>query len=59
METALLHVLNDLLVASDCGKVSVLTLLDLSDAFDTIDHNIFLDRFQNYFGISGSALNWF
>ena len=51
--------LNDLLVASDCGKVSVLTLLDLSTAFDMIDHHILQDRLQNYFGISGSALNWF
>ena len=51
--------LSDLLVASDCGKVSVLTLLDLSAAFDTIAHHIVLDRLQNYFGISGSAFNWF
>ena len=51
--------LNDLFVVSDCGKVSVLTLLDLSAAFDTIDHHILLDRLRNYFGISGSALNWF
>ena len=58
-ETALLRVLNDLIVASDCGKVSVLTLLDLSAAFDTIDHHILLDRLRNYFGISGSAFNWF
>ena len=58
-ETALLRVLNDLLVASDCGKVSGLTLLDLSAVFHTIDHHILLDRLQNYFSISGSALNWF
>ena len=51
--------LNDLLVASDGGKVSVLTLSDLSAAFDTIDHHILLHPLQNYFGISGSVLNWF
>ena len=51
--------LDDLLVASDCGKVSVLTLLDLPAVFDTIDYHILLDRLQNYFGISGSALSWF
>ena len=58
-ETALLRIVNDLLHATDSGKVSLLTLLDLSAAFDTIDHSILLSRLQNTFGIRDSALSWF
>ena len=43
----------------DNGKVTALTLLDLSAAFDTIDHSILLQRLHRYFGISGPALRWF
>ena len=51
--------LNDLFVAFDSGNVSVLILLDLSAAFDTIDHHILLRRLQNYVGVSDSVSNWF
>ena len=50
---------NDLLIASDNGLVSVLVLLDLSAAFDTIDHNIILQRLEHQIGIKGTALSWF
>ena len=57
-ETALLRIQNDILTAMDKGKVTALTLLDLSAAFDTIDHSILLKRLEKFFGISGSALHW-
>ena len=58
-ETALLKIVNDLLISLDKGKVCFLTLIDLSAAFDTVDHSILLTRLQNTFGISDSALSWF
>ncbi len=58
-ETALIRVINDLLLSSYRGCISLLVLLDLSTAFDTIDHNILLNRHENSVGITGSALAWF
>ena len=58
-ETALLRVVNDLLRASDSGCVSILSLLDLSSAFDTTDHNILITKLRSTFGCSGTVLEWF
>ena len=58
-ETALSKVHNDINLNIDNGKVTALTLLDLSAAFDTIDHNILITRLSTWYGISGTALSWF
>ena len=58
-ETALLAVHNDIMCSMDMGKVTALVLLDLSAAFDTVDHSLLLHRLKNWFGISGPVLNWF
>ena len=58
-ETALLNVVNHLLLAMDEGKLSVLVLLDFSAAFDSVDHYILLHRLHYVFGIQGTMLSWF
>ena len=58
-EAALLRVLSDILQAVDRGDVAALILLDLSAAFDTVDHDILLQRLQLSFGIDGTAHRWF
>ena len=56
-ETALIKVVNDLRVNMDHKNISILILLDLSAAFDTVDHNILLDRLNNWIGLSAKALS--
>ena len=58
-ETALLKIVNDLLFAVDEDKASLLSLLDLSAAFDTIDYSILLSHFSYSFGTSDTVLTWF
>ncbi len=47
-----------MLIASDSGYFSILILLDLSAAFDTVDHLVLITRLDTVFGVS-IALNWF
>ena len=58
-ETALVKIQNDILLHLDSGKGVILVLLDLSAAFDTIDHTILMSRLQSRIGITGPALDWF
>ena len=58
-ETALLRVSNDIPRALDDRKVGILVPLDLSAAFDTVDHSLLIQRLQNEPGVTGKALSWF
>jgi hypothetical protein len=58
-ETTLLKIHNDLINSIDRHEVSALILLDLSAAFDTVDHSILLNRLANWFGIDDFTLKWF
>ena len=58
VETATLRVSNDILQAMDQGLLTALVLLDLSSAFDTVDHDLELKQLREQ-GINGSALDWF
>jgi hypothetical protein len=56
--TALLHITDDIFRALDQGKLTILTLLDYSKAFDTLNHEL-LNAILNYIGISKNALSLF
>ena len=58
-ETALLKVMNDILLNMNKQHVTILVLLDLSAAFDTVDHSILLNRLSSKLGLNGTALAWF
>ena len=50
--------LSDIYAAADRREVTLLGLLDLSAAFDCVDHDILIERLQQSFGIRGNALTW-
>ena len=58
-ESALLKVKNDTLMNMEEQKVTLLVLLDLSSAFDTVNHQVLLERLRSRFGVTGTAFDWF
>ena len=58
-ETALLKLTNDVLWSFEDQKITAIAALDLSAAFDTVDHDILLKVLKSCFGIEGKALDWF
>ena len=57
-ETAVLSVLDGLLGSADERLVSLVALLDVSAAFDTLDHPILLKRLETTFSARGTVLDW-
>ena len=55
-ETALFKIQNDIAASMDAGKAVALTLLNLSAAFDTIDHNILSNCLSDWFSVDGTVL---
>ena len=58
-ETLLVAAVNELLVSCDAGLPSVVMLLDLSAAFDTVDQSKLISILKEEIGIDGTALRWF
>ena len=58
-ETALVRVKNDILTSMDKNQCVLLVLLDLSAAFDTVNHSKLLRVLQHRIGLGGTALMWF
>ena len=59
IDTALLSLRNDMLLAADAGHGSAIVLVDLSAAFDTIKHDVLPNRLKDHCGLSGPVLSWF
>ena len=58
-ETALVKIVNDILWTMENKKVTALMAIDLSTAFDTVDHSILITVLRERFGITDTALSWF
>ena len=57
-ETALCKIYNDITLSLDRNECVLLIALDLSAAFDTIDHPLLLARLTHRFGVTGRCLHW-
>ena len=58
-ETAILKLINDILWSMENGNCHAALFMDLSAAFDTVDHDLLLSIVQNTYRIAGSALEWY
>jgi len=59
MKTAVLKVLSDILLALDSSKLALPSLLDMSAAFDSIDHDTLLQKLLTSYGLGENVIAWF
>ena len=55
---AVLEMIDKITNAKDSNAFSIVIFIDLSKAFDTLNHNILFDKLEHY-GVHGVALQWF
>ena len=58
METALLRLVSDIVTESETGKITLLSLLDMSAAFDTVDHALLLSKLEQCYAICEKVYDW-
>ena len=58
-ETALIKIINDCQWKMENQQITAIVAIDLSAAFDTVDHQILTDVLNKRFNIEGEALEWF
>ena len=56
---SLLKMANDILWGMENQEITTVVILDLSAAFDTVNHDILLTVLKNHFGIDEGAIKWF
>ncbi len=58
-ETAVVKVMDDILCKMDSRSCVIMSLLDFSAAFDTVDHDLLIEKLDKLYNIKGTALQWF
>ena len=58
-ETSLVKLVNDILWAMEKQLVTVVVILDLSAAFNTVDHDLLLEVLEKQYGIIETARQWY
>ena len=58
-ETAIVKLMDDVFKSFDKNSYTVMTFLDFSAAFDTVDHGLLISKLEYKFGIKGIPLKWF